>query len=72
MNVFKYFTLSLQNLTEIPLQNGCPMPSASSEITMARVTSSSVLTKEEAVKKTLCLKLNTQVNIPICGRKVNE
>lgn len=59
-------------MTEISLQNGCPMPSASSEITMARVTSSSVLTKEEAVRKTLCLKLNTQVNIPICGKRDNE
>ncbi|XP_071156703.1 methionine synthase reductase-like isoform X2 [Mytilus edulis] len=56
----EYLNNETVNLTEIPLQNGCPMPSASSEITMARVTSSSVLTKEEAVKKTLCLKLNTQ------------
>ncbi|XP_063422616.1 methionine synthase reductase-like [Mytilus trossulus] len=56
----EYLNDETVNLTEIPLQNGCPMPSASSEITMARVISSSVLTKEEAVKKTLCLKLNTQ------------
>ncbi|VDH92943.1 methionine synthase reductase [Mytilus galloprovincialis] len=56
----EYLNDETVSLTEIPLQNGCPMPSASSEITMARVTSSSVLTKEEAVKKTLCLKLNTE------------
>lgn len=56
----EYLNDETVNLNEIPLQNGCPMPSASSEITMARVTSSSVLTKEEAVKKTLCLRLNTQ------------
>lgn len=48
------------NLCDIPLQNDCPLPSASSPVTMATISSATVLTRKDAIKKTLCLELDTK------------
>ncbi|XP_041372278.1 methionine synthase reductase-like [Gigantopelta aegis] len=42
----------------VTLQNGCPFPSAASNVTIATVTSAKRLTTQDAVKKTLLLTLN--------------
>lgn len=48
------------NLHDLPLQNGCPLPSASCSVSMATIMSANVLTSKDSVKKTLCLKLDTK------------
>ena len=43
------------------IQNGCPFPSAASDVVMATVTAARRLTTQDAVKKTLLLTLDTKV-----------
>ncbi|KAK7092257.1 methionine synthase reductase-like [Littorina saxatilis] len=54
-----------QKLAELPWQNDCKPPSASSDIVKATIVSAQRLTAEDAVKKTLLLRLN----IENCGMK---
>lgn len=47
-------------LSSLSWQNNCKIPSAASDITKARVVSAQRLTSEDAVKKTLLLRLNIE------------
>lgn len=43
---------------ELPLQNGCPFPSAASPVAMATMVSAVTMTTEDAVKKAMMVKLD--------------
>ena len=52
-----------QDLSSIPLQNGCPLPTSSSPVTMATVSKATVMTQEDAVKKALKMELDVSVSM---------
>ncbi|XP_013395361.1 methionine synthase reductase-like [Lingula anatina] len=49
---------SWDNQDQIPVQNGCPMPSATSAVTMATIVSATRLTREDALKTALDIELD--------------
>ena len=53
---------SLQDLTSLPLQNGCAFPSAKSEVTVATILGVNQMTADDAVKRTLSLTLDISVS----------
>ncbi|XP_071103901.1 methionine synthase reductase-like isoform X2 [Haliotis cracherodii] len=55
-----YMPENTLDTTSLPMQNGCKFPSASSDVAMVTVEDAEVLTRDDAVKKTLLLSLNTE------------
>ena len=62
---FFFFFFIYQQVPELPLQNGCPFPSAASPVAMATIVSAVTMTTEDAVKKAMMVKLDISVSINV-------
>ena len=61
MQVFLWIQGLPEKLAKLPWQNNCRPPSAASDIVKVKVVSAHQLTTDDAVKKTLLLRLNIEV-----------
>ena len=69
LTAYAFANVNFQDISKIPLQNGCQFPSAASPVTMATVISATTMTTKESVKKAMVVQLDISVSSSFCSAK---